>query len=244
MPMTATPVRRAPTTRTCPSGATTGYDVTGYELDLDYRVDLQPARGPGADHGRGHRSDLSRLTLDLVGLRVREGGGRRSPGRAGRTAAASSRSRRRRPSTTAPPSPSTSATPATPRPRRSTWGAGRVGRSSTDGVLVASQPSGAPTWFPCNDLPEPEGAVPDRGHRGVGLPRGGQRPLGSGRVRGSQHDLGVRAGRADGAVPGDAADRALRGARRGRIAGRDPAPCSRPTRVRRLRAWPSLARPR
>ncbi|KRE31300.1 M1 family metallopeptidase [Agromyces sp. Soil535] len=39
-----------------------------------------------------------------------------------------------------------------PRPRRTRWGT--IGwEELDDGVLVASQPSGAPTWFPCNDHP-------------------------------------------------------------------------------------------
>ena len=40
-----------------------------------------------------------------------------------------------------------------PKPRRTrAWGA--IGwEELDDGVLVASQPSGAPTWFPCNDHP-------------------------------------------------------------------------------------------
>jgi aminopeptidase N len=39
-----------------------------------------------------------------------------------------------------------------PRPASSTWGP--VGwEELTDGVLTANQPSGAPSWFPCNDLP-------------------------------------------------------------------------------------------
>ena len=40
----------------------------------------------------------------------------------------------------------------TPRPRSSRWGT--VGwEELNDGVVVAAQPTGAPTWFPCNDLP-------------------------------------------------------------------------------------------
>ncbi|PJJ73429.1 peptidase M1-like protein [Diaminobutyricimonas aerilata] len=39
-----------------------------------------------------------------------------------------------------------------PRPRRSPWGS--VGwEELEDGVIVAAQPSGASTWFPCNDRP-------------------------------------------------------------------------------------------
>ncbi|MFZ7088571.1 M1 family metallopeptidase [Curtobacterium sp. RRHDQ10] len=40
----------------------------------------------------------------------------------------------------------------TPKPLRSTWGS--LGwEELADGVIVASQPIGAPSWFPCNDLP-------------------------------------------------------------------------------------------
>jgi aminopeptidase N len=39
-----------------------------------------------------------------------------------------------------------------PRPRNSRWGT--VGwEELADGVVVAAQPTGAPTWFPCNDHP-------------------------------------------------------------------------------------------
>ncbi|PPF37445.1 M1 family metallopeptidase [Pseudoclavibacter sp. AY1H1] len=39
-----------------------------------------------------------------------------------------------------------------PRPRRSRWGV--IGwEELEDGIIVASQPTGAPTWFPCNDHP-------------------------------------------------------------------------------------------
>lgn len=40
-----------------------------------------------------------------------------------------------------------------PRPRHTTWGT--LGwEELTDGSLVASQPNGAPTWFPCDDTPD------------------------------------------------------------------------------------------
>ncbi|MBF4589596.1 M1 family metallopeptidase [Curtobacterium sp. VKM Ac-1395] len=40
-----------------------------------------------------------------------------------------------------------------PRPLRSPWG--QIGwEELTDGVIVASQPTGAPSWFPCNDRPD------------------------------------------------------------------------------------------
>ncbi len=40
----------------------------------------------------------------------------------------------------------------TPRPVRSQWG-GLGWEELTDGSLVASQPVGAPSWYPCNDRP-------------------------------------------------------------------------------------------
>ncbi|HRA07003.1 MAG TPA: M1 family metallopeptidase [Propionicimonas sp.] len=44
-----------------------------------------------------------------------------------------------------------------PAPRRSRWGL--IGwEELADGVLVASQPTGAPTWFPCNDRPADKAA--------------------------------------------------------------------------------------
>ncbi|MFC6083522.1 M1 family metallopeptidase [Sphaerisporangium aureirubrum] len=39
-----------------------------------------------------------------------------------------------------------------PRPLPSRWG-GLGWEQLTDGVIVASQPTGAPSWFPCNDRP-------------------------------------------------------------------------------------------
>ncbi|OIH93873.1 peptidase M1 [Curtobacterium sp. MCBA15_001] len=40
-----------------------------------------------------------------------------------------------------------------PHPVRSPWG--QIGwEELTDGVIVAAQPTGAPTWFPCNDRPD------------------------------------------------------------------------------------------
>ena len=40
-----------------------------------------------------------------------------------------------------------------PRPLRSPWG--QIGwEELSDGVIVAAQPTGAPSWFPCNDRPD------------------------------------------------------------------------------------------
>ena len=72
-----------------------------------------------------------------------------------------------------------------PRPAPSTWGP--VGwEELADGILVASQPSGAATWFPCNDLPSQKapfriGVTAASGYHVVSNGR-----LDSGRVRGSR----------------------------------------------------------
>lgn len=58
-----------------------------------------------------------------------------------------------------------------PRPRRGLWG--EVGwEELTEGVLVAGQPNGAPSWFPCNDHPRNKASyriavTTDAGYRAV-----------------------------------------------------------------------------
>ena len=50
----------------------------------------------------------------------------------------------------------------TPRPLAGTWG--EVGwEELSDGVIVAGQPDGAPSWFPCNDRPGRQGELPVHG---------------------------------------------------------------------------------
>ena len=95
----------------------------------------------------------------------------------------------------------------TPRPE-GPWG--EVGwEELTDGVIVAGQPDGAPTWFPCNDHPGDKAgyriAVTTESPYNV-VANGGSSSSG----RGQPDHVGLRAGRADGDVPGDGADRAIR----------------------------------
>ncbi|APX00755.1 M1 family metallopeptidase [Arthrobacter sp. QXT-31] len=58
-----------------------------------------------------------------------------------------------------------------PQPRKGLWG--EVGwEELTDGVLVAGQPNGAPSWFPCNDHPRNKASyrisvTTDAGYRAV-----------------------------------------------------------------------------
>ena len=52
-----------------------------------------------------------------------------------------------------------------PAPRRSRWGT--IGwEELEDGALVAAQPTGAPTWFPCNDRPDDRARYPHHRHDG------------------------------------------------------------------------------
>ena len=110
----------------------------------------------------------------------------------------------------------------------------------TDGVLVAAQPHGAPTWFPCNDRMADKATYrvtvrTDPGYRVVS--NGSLTARAPGRPPGR---VGARAAPADGHLPRHPADRALRarapGQRRRRpeCAGRPRGPdAGRPHRVRR-----------
>ena len=81
------------------------------------------------------------------------------------------------------------------RPRR--WG--DIGWDElTDGALVASQPIGAPSWFPCNDQPADKATYRVTVTTAVAVHGGGHRRPGRQRRGSGQHDhLGVRAARAD-----------------------------------------------
>jgi len=134
-----------------PQSGDTSYGVECYDLTLDYRVRTNRLEGTAVLTAVA-RTDLTSIALDLVGLRasrVRVDGAaaRFTPGpRALRVAlprAVASGERFEIEVTYA----------GAPAPRRSRWGA--VGwEELTDGALVAGQPIGAPTWFPCNDRPD------------------------------------------------------------------------------------------
>ncbi len=128
------------------------YGVESYDIALDYRV-ASNHLDARADLVVVAREDLDRITLDLSGLEVRKVAvdGRRAPrysarsGRLavqlGRTLAAGERA------------VVSVRYAGQPRPLRSAWGS--VGwEELSDGVIVAGQPAGAPSWFPCNDRPD------------------------------------------------------------------------------------------
>jgi aminopeptidase N len=128
-----------------------GYDVASYDINLDYRVTSNHLEGT-ATLVAVPRQPIDRITLDLQGLNVRKVmvAGRRPARysvRSGKVVIQLG--------ATAPvgdPVEVTIRYDGQPGPLRSTWG--DVGwEELTDGVIVAGQPGGAPSWFPCNDRP-------------------------------------------------------------------------------------------
>jgi len=134
-----------------PTHGNGGYHASRYEIDLDYRVVSNHLAGR-ARLSLVATQSLSRFSLDLGALRV------------SRVSVDG-----RRPARYVHRGGKLHVTPAealpagavfvveviyagNPRPLRSPWG--DVGwEELTDGVIVASQPNGAPSWFPCNDQP-------------------------------------------------------------------------------------------
>jgi aminopeptidase N len=127
------------------------YRVERYELDLDC------ALGSNRLSGRAvlrcvALEDLQQIVLDLVGLKASKVlvDGKKAPkfGVRGEHLVITAKERLK---------PGQAFTvdvryDGNPRPRRGLWG--EVGwEELTDGVLVAGQPNGAASWFPCNDHP-------------------------------------------------------------------------------------------
>ena len=128
------------------------FDVESYDLDLDYRVRTNRLQGRAVINAVAV-VDTRSIGLDLVGLRATRA---RIDGDA-RTAMQQGPRKLR----VVPPRPLVAGEAfsievqygGAPGPRRSRWGA--IGwEELEDGSLVAGQPTGAPTWFPCNDRPD------------------------------------------------------------------------------------------
>jgi aminopeptidase N len=128
-----------------------GYHVESYELDLDYRVNSNRLSGKASITAVAEQA-LTRFALDLSGLRVSKvtvNGRRvsRYTQRAGKLHIT--------PSSTLMDGAEFIVDiqyAGNPKPEDSPWG-GLGWDELTEGVIVASQPSGAATWFPCNDHP-------------------------------------------------------------------------------------------
>ncbi|WP_345799876.1 M1 family metallopeptidase [Microbacterium sp. AZCO] len=128
------------------------YDVESYDLEIGYRVRTNRLEGRAVINAVA-AVDTSSIALDLVGLRAtraRIDGDVRTRMQPG-------------PRKLRVVSPRLIEAgeafsieilySGAPAPRRSRWGA--IGwEELEDGSLVAGQPTGAPTWFPCNDRPD------------------------------------------------------------------------------------------
>jgi len=133
-----------------PERGDAGYAVTHYDLEIDYRVSSNRLAGKAALDVVAVEP-VSTLQVDLVGMRANkvlvDGRPVKYVQRGDRIRV--TLGRRLSPGDTARVHVSYGGNPG---PARTRWGL--VGwEELDDGVLVAAQPSGAATWFPCNDHP-------------------------------------------------------------------------------------------
>ncbi|WP_046314889.1 M1 family metallopeptidase [Mycobacterium sp. UM_Kg1] len=150
--ISATPAPAAVGDPYLPGSGNSGYRVSRYELDLEYKVSSNRLAGTAAITAVALAA-LREITLDLADTlsvaKVWING--RPPARFA-TSAAKLRI------TLAATVPAGAALvisvrySGSPRPSETVWG--EVGfEELSDGVLVSGQPNGAPTWFPCDDHP-------------------------------------------------------------------------------------------
>ncbi|WP_223692833.1 M1 family metallopeptidase [Leifsonia poae] len=134
-----------------PHSGNGGYTVESYDLDLRYRVATNRLDARAVIVATSTQ-ELSSFSLDLVRLRVgkvRLNGSKRTRFTQTPSKVVVTPERMIGAGETFTVEFDYAGSPA---PRRSPWGT--VGwEELTDGVIVAAQPSGAPTWFPCNDHP-------------------------------------------------------------------------------------------
>ncbi|OBF80697.1 peptidase M1 [Mycobacterium sp. 852002-51163_SCH5372311] len=135
-----------------PKNGDPGYQVSRYELDLEYKVAINRLKGSAAITAVT-LTELQQVSLDLSDAlsvsKVWVNGNR-----ADHFSCRDGKLRIRLASKVATGTALSIVVHyhGSPRPTRSLWG--DVGfEELTDGVLVAGQPNGAPSWFPCNDRP-------------------------------------------------------------------------------------------
>ena len=125
--------------------------IASYHLDLDYRPSSNRLNGTAVIRGSFRHSSRT-ISLDLVGLAVSKV---KVTGDVRATFTQSDRKVKISLSAERAPGEEFEVVISyggSPRPRRTRWGS--LGwEELEDGVLVASQPTGAATWFPCNDVP-------------------------------------------------------------------------------------------
>lgn len=135
-----------------PRSGDPSFDVVSYDLDLRYRVRANRLDGTAIVNAVAAER-IRAVRLDLVGLRAARV---RVDGDARTRFVQDSRGLGVTLPRVVEPGEEFSIDVGyggTPQPRRSRWGA--IGwEELEDGALVAAQPIGAPTWFPCNDRPD------------------------------------------------------------------------------------------
>jgi aminopeptidase N len=136
-----------------PTHGNGGYRVEHYELDIDYKLTANRLSGRAVLTAVAD-APLSRFSLDLAAFRVPKVLVDGRPARF--TQSHSTRNGEKLHVTPARPVVGRFTVEVryvgNPAPVSSRWG--DVGWDElTDGALVASQPVGAPSWFPCNDHP-------------------------------------------------------------------------------------------
>ncbi|WEO98390.1 M1 family metallopeptidase [Streptomyces sp. FXJ1.172] len=127
------------------------YRVHRYELTLDYRPGPNRLAGTARINAIAGRAPLAEFQLNLAGFRI---GRIRVDGRQPHYTHRGGRLRVK------PAKPLRAGAAFTvevhwsgnPKPVTSPWG-GIGWEELADGALVASQPTGAPSWYPCNDRP-------------------------------------------------------------------------------------------
>ncbi|MFF3019177.1 M1 family metallopeptidase [Streptomyces sp. NPDC057939] len=143
--------RTAATDPYFPANGDPRYRVHRYELALEYRPGPNRLAGTARISAIAGRAPLTEFALDLADFKV---GRIQVNGRAPHWTHRNGKLRLR----PAKPLPAGSAFTVevqwagNPKPVRSPWG-GLGWEELTDGALVASQPVGAPSWYPCNDRP-------------------------------------------------------------------------------------------
>ena len=131
-----------------------GFHIRHYDLDLTYRVAPNRLEGTATVLAVAWR-ELSEMTLDLVSnMTVRRITGSRGMGVIKfKHTAAKLRIFFAQPVPVDADFQLVIHYAGNPRPRRTTWG--DIGwEELTDGSIVATQPNGAPSWFPCDDTPD------------------------------------------------------------------------------------------
>jgi aminopeptidase N len=139
-----------------PKAGNGGYDVQRYNLRLAYEPSLNRLRATATLHARATRP-LARFDLDFRRLHIRRLTVNGKPAH---------HSRRGQELTVRPPQGLRKGTRfrvkvryrGHPRPVIDPDGARDGWIPTEDGAFVASEPQGAPTWFPCNDKPTDKAA--------------------------------------------------------------------------------------